>query len=299
MGGNFWWVFDLIVIAVIILFIANGARKGFSKIIVAAVGCIVSFAAAWTLSEFAADTIYDNMLKEGNIEAVDKAIEEYNPEDVIKTIIESNELSGVLSNENIKTILESENSLDLLYQYANSQASNILDSKENFEASVINEFAKAFSSQVGAALPPYVAEGILGHLSNNEEMFLMTVEMLMTDSDELPEYIEKNYIREPATKIVSCAVFLVVFFALMTVIIMVANKSEKFGLLNGYDRLDKFMGGVLGAVEGVAAIIVIAFIVKIIINMSESGTSFINLETVENTKLFKYFYTQLTEVPRR
>ncbi len=298
MGGNFWWVFDLIVIAVIVLFTINGAKKGFSKIIVAAIGCVVSFAVAWTLSKLTAETVYDKMFRQSYIETVEEAIEDYKPEDIIKTIIESNELSGVLSNENIKTILESDNSLDMLYQYANSQASNILDSRENFEASVINEFAKAFSSQVGVALPPYVAEGILGHLSDNEDMFLMTIEMLMTNSDELPQFIEENYIRGPATKIVSCAVFLIVFFVLMTVIVLVANKSGDFGLLNGYDRLDKFTGGILGLIEGIAAIIVIAFIVKIIVNMSESGTSFINIETIENTKIFKHFYSHLTDTPR-
>ncbi|MBQ8435026.1 MAG: CvpA family protein, partial [Oscillospiraceae bacterium] len=236
------------------------------------------------------EMIYEKMFKKGNIEAVEAAIEEFNPEDAVKTIIESNELSGVLSNERIRAILENENSLNMLYEYANSEASNILDSRENFNKEIINGFAKAFAAQVGVNLPPYVAEEIVNHIENNEELFLSTVDMIISSPEKLPVFIEENYIREPAEKIVSAAVFLIVFFVLMTIIIIVANKSGDFGLLNGYDRLDKFAGGVMGIVEAIAAIMIIAFIVKIIINISENDNPFISMNTIENTKIFRHFY---------
>lgn len=290
MGTNFWWLFDLAVIVITLFFIINCARRGFSKIVVTALGCAVSFAAALAVSQATSDVIYDKMFKKGNTNAVEKAVEEYHPEDVIKMIIEKNELSGVLSNENIKQILESKNSMDLLYDYANSKASNILDSKENFEKTIINEFALAFSSQIGENLPPYVAHEMLNHMQDNEKLFLTTVEMLIDNPDELPAFIEENYIRGPAKTIVKCAVFLIVFFVLMTVIIIVLNKTGKFGLLNGYDRLDKVAGGVMGCIEAAAAIMIIAFVVKIIINMSENDSSFISIQTIERTKIFKYFY---------
>lgn len=290
MGENLWWIFDAVVIAAAVVSVIHCSRKGFSKIIVTAIGCVVSFAIAWMVSKSAADTVYEKMFMKGNIEAVQTAIEDYNPEDVIKSIIESNELSGVLSNESIREILENEDSLEKLYGYANSEASNILDTKEGFKENIVNEFAKAFSSQVGANLPPYVAEGIVTHITDNEELFLSVVDMLITNPQELPEFIEENYIREPATRIVSAAIFLIIFFVLMTIIILVANKSGEFGLLNGYDRLDKVAGGVLGCIEAVAIIMIIAFIVKIIINISSDSNSFVNVNTIDKTLLFKHFY---------
>ncbi|MBQ3567182.1 MAG: CvpA family protein [Oscillospiraceae bacterium] len=290
MGGNFWWVFDAAVVAVVLLCVIHCARKGFSKIIVTAIGCVVSFAIAWVASQYSAETIYNNFFKQGNIKAVETAIEDYHPEDVIKTIIESNELSGVLSNEKIKEILKSGESLDMLYEYANSEASNIIGTKEEFEQQVINEFALAFSSQVGAKLPPYVAEEILANIHGNEELFISTVDMLLNSPENLPKFIEMNYIREPAKKIASAAVFLIVFFVLMTIIVLVSNRSGNFGLLNGYDRLDKFVGGVMGCVEAIAVIMIIAFIVKIIINISDDNNSFVSMNTIENTLLFKHFY---------
>ncbi|MBE6844170.1 MAG: hypothetical protein E7508_00455 [Ruminococcus sp.] len=293
MGGNFWWLLDALVIIITVLCVVNCSRKGFSKIIVTAIGCAASVAIAWIVSGYTSEMIYEKMFKKGNIEAVEAAVEEFNPEDAVKTIIESNELSGVLSNERIRTILENENSLNMLYEYANSEASNILDSRENFNKEIINGFAQAFAAQVGVNLPPYVAEEIVNHIENNEELFLSTVDMIINSPEKLPEFIEENYIREPAEKIVSAAVFLIVFFVLMTIIIIVANKSGDFGLLNGYDRLDKFAGGVMGIVVAFAVIMIIAFIVKIIINISENDNSFISMNTIENTKIFRHFYKYL------
>lgn len=290
MRENLWWILDAAVVGLAVLSIVHCAKKGFSKVIVTAIGCAASFAIAWMVSKSASELIYQKLFMKGNIETVREAIEDYDPEGVIKTIIESNELSGVLSNEKIREILENENSLDMLYEYANSEASNILGTEENFKNHIVNEFAKAFSTHVGVNLPPYVAEGMLEHIQNNEELFLKTVDMLIYSPDKIPEFIEENYIREPATRIVSAAVFLIIFFVLMTIIALVANKSEKFGLLNGYDRLDMIAGGILGCVEAVAAIMILAFIVKIIINISDDSNSVVNLNTIDKTLLFKHFY---------
>lgn len=290
MGPNFWWVLDVIAVVALVLCILRCSRKGFSKMIVTAIGCVISLTAAWFVSKGSAGFIYDNFFKKGNIEAVETAIEDYKPEEVVKTIIESNELSGILNTETIKSILSGSNSLNMLYEYANSEASNILGTLENFKKEIINEFANAFAAQIGTGLPPYVAEEIVSHIENNEQLFISTIDMLLTDRDNMPEFIEKNYIRTPAKMIISSSVFLIVFFVLMTIILIVASRSPDFGLLNGYDRLDRFAGGLMGVVEGITVIMIIAVGLKLMINISENEGSFISMKTVENTKIFRHFY---------
>ena len=46
MGEKFWWIYDIISVVVIIFFVFSGARKGFSKILITALGCVASIAAA-------------------------------------------------------------------------------------------------------------------------------------------------------------------------------------------------------------------------------------------------------------
>lgn len=290
MGENFWWIFDIIAVIILVLSIIRCSHKGFSKIIVTAVGCIISLAAAWIVSRSTAGIIYDNFFKKSNIETVETAIKDYHPEETIKNIIEKNDLSGVLSTEKIKSVLTSDNSLNMLYDYANSEATNILDSPGNFKDELISEFASAFASQVGVKLPPYVAQEITDRIENNEELFISTVKTLITEPGKMPEHIEKNYIRTPAKKIISSSVFLIVFFVLITIILLVTSRAQGFGLLNGYDRLDKFAGGLLGFVEGITIIMIIAVGAKILINISKSENSFISINTIENTIIFRHFY---------
>lgn len=290
MGASFWWIFDVVTVIVLILCVFRCSRKGFSKMIVTAVGCIISLAAAWSISRGTAGFIYDNFFKKGNIEAVEIALEDYKPEETIKNIIESNELSGVLSTDTIKSILTGSNNLNMLYEYANSEASNILDTPENFKKNLINDFANAFAAQAGTGLPPYVAEEIINSISGHEKIFNATIEMLMTCPENMPKFVEEYYIRPSARMIVHSSVFLIVFFVLMTIILLVASKSPGFGLLNGYDRLDRFAGGLMGVIEGITIIMIIAVGIKIMINISENENSFISIKTVENTKIFRHFY---------
>ena len=290
MGANFWWIFDIITVVVLVFCVSRCAKKGFSKMIVTAIGCVISLVVAWFASRYSADMVYDNFLKKNNIEAVKTAIEDYKPEEAVKNIIESNDLSGVLTTNTIKSILSGKNSISILYEYANSEAGNMLGTPESFKSELINGFAKNFATQVGVSLPPYVVHEITSHVSDNEELFISTINMLMKTPDKVPEYIEENYIRAPAKKIVGASVFLIIFFVLMTIILIVSSRSPEFGLLNGYDKLDRISGGLMGFIEGIAVIMIIAEGVYIMVNISESENSFISLKTVENTLIFRHFY---------
>lgn len=293
MGPNFWWVFDAVTVLVLIVCVNRCRRKGFSRIILKAIGCVVSLVVAWIVSVNTSDMIYDKFFKQKNIDAVQAAMEEYHPEDTLKSIIESNELSGVLSNDKIKEILKGKSSLDVLYEYANSQASNILDSKEHFKESLINDFAKAFADKIGVNLPPYVANEVTEHVGKSENLFLDTVNMILDSPDKVPAFVEENYIRSMAKKIISSAVFIVVFLVLMTIIMLLSGKSPQFGILNGFDRMDKAAGALLGLVEGVAIVMLLSMAAKIMVNMEDSETSFISMNTINNTVLFKHFYSFL------
>lgn len=290
MGEKFWWVYDIVAIAVVVFFIWNGARKGFSRIIIFALGCVAAVGLGMLAGDKATDFVYDKFFMQSNIDKVDETLKEYQPEDIIKTIIEENDAVGVLSNEKIESILKSGNSLDKLYEYTNSESENVVSTQEIFDAEVINGFAEAFAEQIGISLPPYVISEITGSIENNEELFNSTIDMLVNSPEKMPQFIEENYIREPAKRIISAVIFLFVYCVLMVAVVIIVNKTTGFGLLNGYDRLDKFAGGLFGIVEAAAVMLLIATAVKLMINITESENSFLGLHTIEQTKIFKYFY---------
>lgn len=294
MGTNFWWIYDIILIAVVIFSVYSCAKKGFSKIIIMIMGCIAAVFLASFTSQKSSEFIYEKFIKKSSMEAVKASIEEYKPEISVKEVIENQGYGAVLEENRIRNILSSNDSMELLYEYANQASGNIVDTHENFKVIITNGFAEKFAEHLGVELPPYVTYELVSKISDNEELFIKTTEMILKNPEEVPQYIEKNYIRNPAIKLIKAFVFIISYFIYITLVRIVINRTFRFGLLNGYDRLDKFAGGVLGLVQAVANLVVIAVFIKIIISIIGSDESVISSETVERTKLFKYVFNKIS-----
>ncbi len=295
MGTNFWWIYDVIAAVIVILSIYSCAKKGFSKIIILVIGCVVSVFLASFVSQKSSDFIYDKFIKKTSMEAVSEAIEKYHPEISVREVIEDQDYGAVLEDSKVKKILESNDSIERLYEYTNQAAGDVVDTHDNFKKMLISGFTDAFSKQLGVTLPPYVTHELTQKLSENEKLFTETTEMLLKSPDKMPEYIEKNYIREPATRLIRAFVFIISYFIFMTLIRVVIYRTFRFGLLNGYDRLDRFAGGLIGVVQAGVLLVVMAVLVRIMIHIAESSGSFISYETIEKTKFFKRIFERVNE----
>lgn len=290
MGTNFWWIYDIIFAAVVIFSIYSCAKKGFSKIIILVIGCVVSIFLASFISQKSARFIYDKFVKKTSIEAVKDVLEDYSPALSVKEAVESQDYGAVLEEGRIKKILQSEDSIEMLYEYTNQAAGDVVDTHENFKLTLTEEFSKLLAKQLGVKLPPYAARELTQKISGNDKLFVETTEMLLKSPDKVPEYIEKNYVRQPALKLVRAFAFIICYFIFMMLIRVVIYKTFNLGLLNGYDKLDRFVGGVFGIIQAGALLIITAIIVKMMIQIAESDNSFLSYETVEKTRLFRYVF---------
>lgn len=293
MGEKFWWIYDILSAAVIIFFIYRSAKKGFSKILIKVAGCVVSIILALVISKQTAGFVYDKFIKETSMNAVEEAMDEYDPSPAIKKIIEDQGYGAVADEGRIKDIIKSGAGLNGLYKYANNSAGDKVDVFEKFSDFMTGEFSKKFGEQIGIKLPPYVTGAINDKISGNQELFEETLELIVLSPDKMPEFVEKNFIRGPGEKLSQVFSFLILFAVFMAVIGFVAVKTSAFGLLNGYDRLDKFFGGVLGIARAAVAMFAMAVIVKIMIDVAESSGSFFSYETVDKTYIFKHFFEKV------
>lgn len=64
MGSEFFWFLDLMVLAVLAIFIYRGAKKGAVGVIISAVTAVAAFAAAFVLSGTVSENIYGSFIKE-------------------------------------------------------------------------------------------------------------------------------------------------------------------------------------------------------------------------------------------
>ncbi len=293
MGTNFWWIYDVIFSIVAIVSIFSCAKKGFSRIIIMTIGSVAAILLSFMISQNSAGFIYENFIQKSSIKSVEDALEKYDPAVSVREVIESQDYGAKLEDGRVRKILESSDSMERLYEYANQASGTVVDTHENFKNTLTTGFTDLFSKQLGVKLPPYVTHELIEKISGNEELFIKTTEMLLKNPDDVPKYIEQNYIKKPAIKLVKAFVFMICYFIFMTIIRVVINKSFRFGLLNGYDRLDKFAGGLLGVIQAVAVLVVLAFLVRIMINIAGSEDSFISYESIEKTRFFKHIFNRI------
>lgn len=74
MGTQFFWVFDVAVIAILVAFLFKGIRQGFVAAIAGAVSLVIAFIVTLPLSAVISDAIYENLIKDAVADEINNQI---------------------------------------------------------------------------------------------------------------------------------------------------------------------------------------------------------------------------------
>ncbi len=292
MGEQFWWIYDIACAVILVLCIYFCSKKGFSKIVILCIGCVVSLVVSSFASKSLAPFVYDKFIKKTITETVEKSLDGYDTSEALRTYIEQQDYGVILEDGKLSSIIKKSKGdcTDEIYDYVREMSADDIGSKKEFENVLSAGLADVLSSQFGKELPPYVTNEVSDRITGSSDTFKEVISQVVLHPLTAPEYIEESFAREPATRLVRFFMFLVCYFLMMTIIRIVVNKGEGFGLLNGYDTLDKIVGGVFGIFEYAAVMLVIAVIIKIMIYLADSDGSFLSRDTISKTIIFKYIY---------
>ena len=86
MGTELFWFFDLAVIALLIIFLYKGFRKGFVSILIGFVAMVVAFVIALPISGAVADGIYNNVVKNAVSDEINSKLESVLSDSVIRDL---------------------------------------------------------------------------------------------------------------------------------------------------------------------------------------------------------------------
>lgn len=104
MGTQFFWVFDIAILAILAAFLYKGIRQGFIAAIAGAVSLVLAFAVAFPLSAVISDVIYDNLINDAVVDEINdqigkvidtKFINDIKNVDMSKLKINGKELSSI------------------------------------------------------------------------------------------------------------------------------------------------------------------------------------------------------------
>lgn len=283
MGESQWWLYDLVVIAIAVLCIWNGAGRGILRsggsLLIGIVSCLVSAFLSETISEM----IYDNFVQDMMQSTITKRLS-------------NADLSG-----NIRRELESRG---IYLPYDDAQIADMIDDiqDENYvqQAALIfgidkDQLEEMISESLDQAieindniLPEFVADSVdrSSKKISLESVADTAAAILRNDYSGASLEIEKNYIKPVVMGILKTLIFILITVLLssllrLSLLVLPSKKESSMG---------KFIGAAFGAAKGIIYLYLIVLLVSGISSMQNGEYPFYSSKTINQTYLFRIFY---------
>ncbi len=149
---------------------------------------------------------------------------------------------------------------------------------------------KDFAARVGEAVPMLFGS-MAEQITNGDPAAIRSIVLIMMSSDTTVKGAIIEGIVEPCfTILVKTLAFVIVFIVISIVLSIIAKAMEfvnKIPLVGGFNVM---LGGVVGLVQGLLAVLVVCIIVRVITILSGGNVMFFNNAAIEASYVFKYIY---------
>lgn len=202
MGTELFWFFDLAVIALLIIFLYKGFRKGFVSILIGFVAMVVAFVIALPISGAVADGIYNNVVKNAVSDEINSKLESVLSDSVIsdlkkvemkKAKINGKELSSVTFTPNNMGIITLDlTKLDLSetgIDKADLSAFGIDDKTVNYSSVNLGSVEITATEREDYGIEKMILASVLTDNILKGEAFSAINEALDKMSDQLPSFM--------------------------------------------------------------------------------------------------------------
>ena len=300
MGSQFWWFYDIIAIAILLICIFLSAKRGVLRGSIAAVGCVIAIVLAFGVSTSAADSAYRNTMRSSNIKKVSKVIKKDVFMNKYSAYLESLGVNITPSTERLDSIFSSKegNYDEALCSYINNvNGRRIYEDDEALE--VVHEgYAVVVSEIVSQCMSKYTAEVAANEIRRDPSGMNELIPMIhyREDGDPVPpaKFITDNYTAPAYVTIYKLTGIVIIFAAALLLTLFtsfsIASKSEP-------TRTSEYIiGGFTGVFTGAAIIFVAAALVRLWAVLGSNEMLFFNNEVIDKSIIFKYFYNIVSKI---
>ena len=139
-------------------------------------------------------------------------------------------------------------------------------------------------------LPAFV-KGVT-EIEDKKDAVLQSVNELKTaDAEEITNNIVSNYLAPIVIKVISALVFVVLFVVLLFACKLLSKALKLVNKLPLIGKLNEFLGGVLGVLQGVVIALAVCWVLVAVTNDGGSLFKIITAETIEHSLILKTFAT--------
>ncbi len=277
------YVLDLVIIVVIIGCTAAGSRKGAVRMLITLLGYVAAVAAASFVSNIAAEYIYDNLIKQSVLSALEAKAEslgdEYLSQGRLNEILEENGLS--ITDEQLSSIEENK-----------EQYTEILNDKKIRESinSIFTEYCEALTETFSGIVPEEIIEEAERYLEENNMETDHMLTLITQEKESVIKIIENEIVRPVMLKTVKFLLFAVTFAVVMIVVSIIAYAAKLIKKIPVVNSADSFFGTVLGFVQGLIYTAIANAGVSLFIKLTSDSNEYLNTAVISETYVFRFLY---------
>ncbi len=293
MGSQFWWFYDVIVVAVALVCIFIGSRKGVMKGVFGFVSVIIAAVLAYVISGAVGDTVSSGLVCESNAKKISESIDESTFMTKYINYLENMGYSVSIDENKLGAALDKgEEMEEAVVFYLNSVNGHSLDKKEVLLEKMHEGYGVILSDIVSKSLNEFAAVKTKEIISEKPEMMTELIPMLR-DEEQIYQaslYISKN-MAAPAYNIIGRLVSYLVIFAVIALgLLLGINAFFSHKEVDAIGVVSHVSGGIFGLFTAAGIVFAIAVWVRVSAITGNNEMLFFNNDVVEKTYLFKYFY---------
>jgi hypothetical protein len=292
MGEQFWWFYDVIVVATMLVCAFVTVKKGLMRSAISIVGYVFAVGIALSISSSVADTFYNNSVRNSNVKKLDFNISNSDFYMELSSYLENLGYDVNVEIPKLETICNKESDVDeKIYQYLNNINNKEVDPKGIFMDKLHEGYATLIRDLVSKQLSEYSAEYAAEQIRKDSSGIHEYMKLVSDPDYKRPaaEFIVDNYLEKPYKSQVKliCLMMFIIVFIVITIFIESSFKNKDHTEEN---LVTKAMSGIIGLFKGAVIVYLIAVMVRLYVILGSNKMLFFNYEAIENSYIFKFVY---------
>jgi hypothetical protein len=298
MGVQFWWFYDVIAVAAVLVCMFVTIKRGIMKAAVSLVGFAIALGVAFSLSSSLAGSLYTKVIRNSNVKKLDQSLTEGRYMDELENYLENLGYNIDIDGSQLKKIcFTGENVDENIYKYVNNINSRKVEEEGIFMNKLHEGYASSLHGFITKQLSEYSAEYAAREIESSPAKFYGFLKLLSDDDNLRPaaEYIVDNYLAAPYTSEIKLIVFIVAAIFLMLITIFIETEAGKNSQMEP-SIVTHAMSGIIGFFKGAVIVFVIAVMVRLYVVLGSNKMLFFNHDAIDKTYVFKYIYNIIKDM---
>ena len=290
MGSEFWWFYDVVAAAAVLICVFLAGKKGGAKAALGLGTSVLAVVISLAVSGSIATSLYKGTIRGSNIKKLEKSMEYDAFVEGMRSQMESFGYAINVDPEQLQKIFADAEDVDAaLYKYANNINGRVVDTQEGFNENIHEAYGEVISNIISDNLSKYAAGMAKEKIAKKPSTINQLAPMMVAEnSRRAAGYIADNYIAD-AYKSVIRLIALVLMMLLIMFIGYILIRSYTDG--DHSTIVSHIVGGFLGIGIGGVFAFMIAVIIRLYVILGSNEMMFFNFEAIDKTYLFRHIYS--------